>query len=403
MISNPTYCFAAAEEPLHAACPQTDLWTESGLYSVVYSSPAHTLSQLNLPFDPPALVQQQPPIWEGFSPTSFDFPLVNSGPVMGIKPQQNVALALTEDELYELDNVVSDLDMMDLPGGIKAMPSPVTPQLPYTVAMKNEDFFMGCTDCGGCKDPHTGGCYSLACQNRSLAASSQLFVPAPMLVPPAPTGRPPVRNESTVFSCDEPTMTSPGPKKEQPAAKKKQPRAAVNKEKRASPAAAPRTSIGPPVTVAAAETLPAITGDPARDAFLANVYYSHAARGTSIVKLPVVGKIPLNLFALHKAVSDHGGFEKVVKEKQWKPIAINLGISLKACTDYGFRLRCHYERFLKGLDAEGKSIASEAAAVGAKRAAPAASATPAGKGCPKRLKAGSAPLNSVHNAQKCTR
>ena len=42
----------------------------------------------------------------------------------------------------------------------------------------------------------------------------------------------------------------------------------------------------------------------------------------------------------------------MVKEKLWKPIAVELGISLKVCTDYGFRLRNHYERFLLILDGE---------------------------------------------------
>jgi len=78
MVANPTYCFAAAEEDsqldyrLNAQCP---------LPFSVQTSPAHTLPQLNLPFDPPALVQQ-PPVWEvseGFSPTDFGFMGLSSG------------------------------------------------------------------------------------------------------------------------------------------------------------------------------------------------------------------------------------------------------------------------------------------------------------------------------------
>lgn len=145
------------------------------------------------------------------------------------------------------------------------------------------------------------------------------------------------RTESAVFSLDEPTAV-PGHKK-------------VNKKRAKGTPDELTTSPGPPVTIA----LPKPTGDPERDAFLARVYTTNAHVGKPIQKLPVVGKIPLDLFALHGQVAAHGGFEKVLKDKMWKPIAINLGISLKACTDYGFRLRRHYERFLTCIDAADRA------------------------------------------------
>jgi hypothetical protein len=153
----------------------------------------------------------------------------------------------------------------------------------------------------------------------------------------------PSRSESAVFSLDEPKVV-PGqvsiPTKKAPS----------KKRTKGTPDML-TTSPGPPVTIA----IPKPSGDPERDAFLARVYTTNAHNGKPIVKLPVVGKIPLDLFALHREVAAHGGFEKVLKDKQWKPIALNLGISLKACTDYGFRLRRHYDRFLTCIDAADRA------------------------------------------------
>lgn len=153
----------------------------------------------------------------------------------------------------------------------------------------------------------------------------------------------PSRSQSAVFTLDEPAIV-PGqvsiPTKKAPS----------KKRTKGTPDTL-TTSPGPPVTIA----LPKASGDPERDAFLARVYTTNAHASKPIVKLPVVGKIPLDLFALHREVAAHGGFEKVLKEKQWKPIALNLGISLKACTDYGFRLRRHYERFLTCIDAADRA------------------------------------------------
>eukprot|EP01045_Picozoa_sp_COSAG04_P032752 COSAG04_NODE_6525_length_1310_cov_0.964492_1_plen_207_part_10 len=128
-----------------------------------------------------------------------------------------------------------------------------------------------------------------------------------------------------------------------------------------------------------------VTGDRKRDQFVATLYKMHDAAGTPIVKIPLVAKVPLDLYSLHQLVQKHGGFAQVVKEKLWKPIAVELGISLKVCTDYGFRLRNHYERFL--LILEEPAALTEAAPPPAKRAPAEAAAAPPP---PKRARAAEA-------------
>ena len=139
------------------------------------------------------------------------------------------------------------------------------------------------------------------------------------------------------------TRTHGGTSGQAPAAKKPVPAA------RPKAAAKPnvKTAAGPPAGL----TVP-VTGDRKRDQFVATLYKMHDAAGSPVVKIPLVAKVPLDLYSLHQLVQEHGGFAQVVKEKLWKPIAVELGISLKVCTDYGFRLRNHYERFLLILDGE---------------------------------------------------
>jgi len=69
------------------------------------------------------------------------------------------------------------------------------------------------------------------------------------------------------------------------------------------------------------------------------------AAGTPFVKVPTVGMKALDLYTLYQEVSTRGGMHEVVKKKLWKSVAKTLKLPT-TCTDYGFRLRRHYERYL---------------------------------------------------------
>ena len=249
--------------------------------------------------------------WEpatSFGTSSWlDAPVTSSWLDVQPQPQQGpVSSALLP--MSDMQQTLNDLPLMDLPG-----PEEIASTPNATLGSVESSCGVG------------GWCDQVAMPTVQLDAMSAQS-----------------RTESAVFSLDEPTAV-PG---HMPIPMKK-----VNKKRAKGTADELTTSPGPPVTIA----LPKPTGDPERDAFLARVYTTNAHVGKPIQKLPVVGKIPLDLFALHRQVAAHGGFEKVLKDKMWKPIAINLGISLKACTDYGFRLRRHYERFLTCIDAADRA------------------------------------------------
>ena len=53
----------------------------------------------------------------------------------------------------------------------------------------------------------------------------------------------------------------------------------------------------------------------------------------------------LDLFVLYEEVAMRGGMHEVVTKKLWKAVAATLQLPT-TCTDYGFRLRRHYERYL---------------------------------------------------------
>jgi hypothetical protein len=103
----------------------------------------------------------------------------------------------------------------------------------------------------------------------------------------------------------------------------------------------------------------------AREKFMADVYRIQEQKGTSIQKLPTVGSKELNLFLLYNQVMARGGVAEVVKGKQWKSIASALKLPT-TCTDYGFRLRKHYQRYL--LDYENGADGTPVVKRGVKRA-----------------------------------
>lgn len=81
------------------------------------------------------------------------------------------------------------------------------------------------------------------------------------------------------------------------------------------------------------------------DNFYAEVAQLQEAAGTPFVKVPTVGMKTLDLFVLYQEVAKRGGMHEVVSKKLWKAVAATLQLPT-TCTDYGFRLRRHYERYL---------------------------------------------------------
>jgi len=75
------------------------------------------------------------------------------------------------------------------------------------------------------------------------------------------------------------------------------------------------------------------------------------------IKVPVVEKQPLDLFKLHKAVSEEGGFEFVCNERKWSKVAERMGYAQYG-KSVGSSLRHHYERILYPYDlfAVGASV-----------------------------------------------
>ena len=275
-----------------------------------------------------------------------------------------LSAAQLEHDLCQMELDFADPDL-DLPGAadclgiagssprdIEPLPLPSAVQAGSAGAagLGNADLSMTirCHWCGGMKT-RTGLCHSASCTQRRAADKAEERRAA------AEVHRGPARTDSAnVFSMDEPA-TAPAPKK-RPAPKKKAPvRRQAPAAKKPVPAARPKAVAKPNVKTAAGPpaglTVP-VTGDRKRDQFVATLYKMHDAAGSPVVKIPLVAKVPLDLYSLHQLVQEHGGFAQVVKEKLWKPIAVELGISLKVCTDYGFRLRNHYERFLLILDGE---------------------------------------------------
>ena len=83
-----------------------------------------------------------------------------------------------------------------------------------------------------------------------------------------------------------------------------------------------------------------------RGRFMADVARLQAEAGTPLVRVPEMGSKALDLYTLYTEVTARGGMNIVVQRKLWKPVAVALGIPLGSCTDYGYRLRRHYERYV---------------------------------------------------------
>uniref|UniRef100_A0A182J0J0 [histone H3]-trimethyl-L-lysine(4) demethylase n=1 Tax=Anopheles atroparvus TaxID=41427 RepID=A0A182J0J0_ANOAO len=70
-------------------------------------------------------------------------------------------------------------------------------------------------------------------------------------------------------------------------------------------------------------------------------------QGTSL-KIPMVERKPLDLYTLHKVVTDEGGLEVVTKERKWSKVACRMGY--QQGKSVGSNLRAHYDRLLYPFD-----------------------------------------------------
>ena len=105
----------------------------------------------------------------------------------------------------------------------------------------------------------------------------------------------------------------------------------------------PQLAAAPPAPATRRPELPANASP--RKRFYAEVSQLQEDAGTPFVKVPTVGMKTLDLMTLYQEVSTRGGMHEVVKKKLWKSVAQTLKLPT-TCTDYGFRLRRHYERYL---------------------------------------------------------
>eukprot|EP01112_Ceratiomyxa_fruticulosa_P014137 TRINITY_DN4028_c0_g2_i1.p1 TRINITY_DN4028_c0_g2~~TRINITY_DN4028_c0_g2_i1.p1 ORF type:complete len:526 (-),score=113.87 TRINITY_DN4028_c0_g2_i1:182-1759(-) len=93
-------------------------------------------------------------------------------------------------------------------------------------------------------------------------------------------------------------------------------------------------------------TLPSSNGDdPERATFLNQLFEFMAQRGTAITQLPKIGKKELDVYLLYKEVTQHGGLEKVIAGKLWKPIVAQFQFPSNV-TNPAYTLRVNYLRYL---------------------------------------------------------
>ena len=203
-----------------------------------------------------------------------------------------------------------------------------------------------CPNCGEAKGSKGTWCRSAACVERreALAArKGKKSLPRP--------------DSSNVFQCDEPAYQTPpsanssnsqrtGPgapllyetikvAPDDKTATSQRPTAMRENKQQQQPAGQQATPRSP--------TLPPNASP--RERFFAEVSQLQEAAGTPFVKVPTVGMKTLDLYTLYQEVSKRGGMHEVVTKKLWKSVAAILKLPT-TCTDYGFRLRRHYERYL---------------------------------------------------------
>ena len=95
-----------------------------------------------------------------------------------------------------------------------------------------------------------------------------------------------------------------------------------------------------------------------RARFMAEIHRMQREIGNPLVKVPTVGSRELDLYILYLEVSQRGGMARVVKHMQWKAVAQKLQLPT-TCTDYGYRLRRHYEHYLLAYERRHLTVAPE--------------------------------------------
>lgn len=78
----------------------------------------------------------------------------------------------------------------------------------------------------------------------------------------------------------------------------------------------------------------------------------HAQIGNNLNKIPIVDKNPIDLLNLSKIVKDLGGFENVIKDKNWKKVARELGYTeINAASKWIYKsVQGQYEKWIKPFE-----------------------------------------------------
>lgn len=97
--------------------------------------------------------------------------------------------------------------------------------------------------------------------------------------------------------------------------------------------------------------------NPGRKLFLDEYFTFMKARGATVSKVPVVAKLPLDLFRLYHVVQKLGGFAQVVKKRRWSRVVRELDLP-SSITSAAFTLRTQYMRLLYPYECEKKGIPS---------------------------------------------
>ncbi|KAL0479172.1 hypothetical protein AKO1_007993 [Acrasis kona] len=72
-------------------------------------------------------------------------------------------------------------------------------------------------------------------------------------------------------------------------------------------------------------------------------------RNTPLSRVPTLGHRELDLHKLYEEVTDRGGVQAVIDNKQWHNVVRALKLP-STCTNAAFALRVHYNKFLKDFE-----------------------------------------------------
>lgn len=96
-------------------------------------------------------------------------------------------------------------------------------------------------------------------------------------------------------------------------------------------------------------------GNVERQLFLDDYFNYMKKKGYNINKVPIVGKKPLDLYELYKAVQNHGGFEQVSQKRKWSKVVRELHLP-QSITSAAYTLRTQFEKLLYRFECFKKGV-----------------------------------------------